>query len=208
MARPRHHLLSRETIGAAAVAQIERNGLAKFSIRSLGSELGCDPMTLYQYVKNKDDVLAIAVDAVFAEVVLPDASLPPNVWLLATAHSIRDAFIRHPQIMPLLGHRLLPAGPAELHVLDRLVGCLAARPHELPLADRLNAIIGGLIGYITLELSAPSNASGQDASGYEHLVAHADELDGRIFGTRSIDATILLPEGFEVLITTLIDRLM
>jgi AcrR family transcriptional regulator len=210
MPRPRQHAnLSRSTIGAAATELIEEVGHAAFSIRRLGAALGCDPMTLYQYVSGKDDVLSIVVDSVFAEVEVPSDELATGEWLLQLSTCVRSAFIAHPQVMPLIGHRLLPGGPAEQELLDHVVGRLAAQPHALSLADRVNAVIGGLIGYVMLELSVPSQETEQQgASSLVNIAEHASELDGRIFGSRALNSVVLLPGGFEVLMHAIIARVV
>jgi len=46
--------LSHDSIRAAALALIDRDGLAAFSIRKLGAELGCEGMALYWYYASKD----------------------------------------------------------------------------------------------------------------------------------------------------------
>jgi AcrR family transcriptional regulator len=206
MSRPRQHSnLSRETIGAAAMGLIEEVGPVAFSIRRLGAALGCDPMTLYQYVGGKDDVLSIVVDLVFEEVDVPDHTLPIAEWLLLLTSRVRSAFIAHPQVMPLIGHRLLPGGPAEQQLLDHVVGRLAAHPHSLLLADRVNAVIGGLIGYVMLELSVPSQESeAQGSSSLVNIAEHASELDGKIFGSRALNTIVLLPGGFELLMNAIV----
>src|SRR5919206_1060755 len=66
--RPR---LDREQVLRGAVALADRGGLAALTIRSLADELGVKPMTVYYYVRNKEEILDGIVDAVFSEIELP-----------------------------------------------------------------------------------------------------------------------------------------
>src|SRR5262249_32571353 len=58
--RPR---LSREEIAATAVRLADAEGLDALSMRRLAAELGAGTMTLYYYVRTKDELLALVTDA-------------------------------------------------------------------------------------------------------------------------------------------------
>jgi AcrR family transcriptional regulator len=70
--------LDRERITAAAVRLLDAEGLAKFSMRRLAAELNVTAMSVYWYVDTKDDLLELAIDAVFGELTLPDPSPAPD----------------------------------------------------------------------------------------------------------------------------------
>lgn len=210
MSRPRlHQHLSRKFIGDAAVVCIERDGLEAFGVRRLASELGCGPMTLYQYVSGIDDILAAAVDSVFEMVEIPRRKASQKAWLLLLSQRVRNVMIAHPNMTPVIGLRLLPGGIAEQRILDAVVGCLTERPHPRPLADRLNAFLGGLVGYVMMELSTPPKEHQQrEHFTLPNLVAHAGEIDGRAIGTRSLSTVSLLPGGFELLMGAVIGQIV
>ena len=63
--RPR---LSRERVVEAALAIADADGLGALTIRSLATELGVKPMSVYYHVAGKDDILAALVDVVFGEI--------------------------------------------------------------------------------------------------------------------------------------------
>src|SRR5207237_189779 len=62
MARAGRSALSRDRIVTAALALIERDGLASFSIRKLGDSLGVEAMSVYHYFRSKRHLLAEPVD--------------------------------------------------------------------------------------------------------------------------------------------------
>src|SRR6185369_11468907 len=60
--------LSRDRILSAAVALADRDGIAALSMRNLARDLGVDPMSLYNHVRDKDALLEGAVDLVIADI--------------------------------------------------------------------------------------------------------------------------------------------
>ena len=59
--------LSRERILAAALELVDDGGLEALSMRKLGQRLGYEAMSLYNHVRNKDDVIDGILDLVLAE---------------------------------------------------------------------------------------------------------------------------------------------
>lgn len=82
-------------------------------MRRIADELGAGTMTLYHYLRTKDDLLALMDDAVMAEVVLPEGTLPTE-WraaLTTIAMASYRAFVRHPWALDALrGARFGPNG--------------------------------------------------------------------------------------------------
>ncbi|MEW9548889.1 TetR/AcrR family transcriptional regulator [Nonomuraea sp. NPDC050783] len=74
-ARPRRPRLSRERIVEAAVALLDAEGVAGFSMRALAARLHAGTMSLYEYVTSKEDVLDLALDEVFSEI---EPETPPE----------------------------------------------------------------------------------------------------------------------------------
>ncbi|MEU1119054.1 MULTISPECIES: TetR/AcrR family transcriptional regulator C-terminal domain-containing protein [unclassified Streptomyces] len=105
--------LDRDRITEATVRLLDAEGLDKFSMRRLAGELNVTAMSVYWYVDTKDDLLELALDAVCAEMRLPDPEAAPETWrerLRALAEEYRAALIRHPWVSPLVG-RYLNIGP-------------------------------------------------------------------------------------------------
>jgi AcrR family transcriptional regulator len=93
--RPRH---TREQIAAAALAIADREGFEAVSMRRVAAEVGAGTMTLYHYVRTKDDLVDLMDDAIMGEVLVPDGELPAT-WreaVGAIARRSHAAFIRHP----------------------------------------------------------------------------------------------------------------
>lgn len=126
MARPRVPLLSRERIRDAALALVDRDGLAEVSMRKLGAELGVQAASLYGHYPNKDDLFDDIAAGIMS---LVDTSAFDSVsWDLALAdwaRSYRSALASHPNFVPYLA-----TGPGR-------------RAENLRAAD---AVHGGLVG--------------------------------------------------------------
>ena len=69
--------LTKERVLRAAVELADRGGIEALSMRKLGQELGVEAMALYRHVRNKDDILDGAIDAVVGEIELPG---PGDDW--------------------------------------------------------------------------------------------------------------------------------
>lgn len=108
--------LDRGRITEATVRLLDAEGLARFSMRRLAAELNVTAMSVYWYVDTKDDLLELALDAVFGEMRLPAADSDQD-WrdqLRALATEYRALLVRHPWLSPLAG-TFLNIGP---HSID------------------------------------------------------------------------------------------
>lgn len=74
-------------------------------MRRVAQRLGAGTMTLYHYVRNKDELITLMTDSVMAEVVVPEGELSDH-WrtaLTQIATRTRDAFAAHHWIFEWLG---------------------------------------------------------------------------------------------------------
>ncbi|MFI0964435.1 TetR/AcrR family transcriptional regulator [Streptomyces sp. NPDC021080] len=97
--------LDRERITAATVRLLDAEGPAKFSMRRLAAGLNVSAMSVYWYVDTKDDLLELALDAVFGELALPDVESEEG-WrdqLRGLAVGYRALSVRHPWVSALIG---------------------------------------------------------------------------------------------------------
>ena len=88
--------LTREKIAAAALAIADKEGFEAVSMRRVAQELKVGTMSLYYYVKTKDDLLAVMDERLMGEALLP--SLPKG-WqraMMEIAKRTHAVFMRHP----------------------------------------------------------------------------------------------------------------
>ncbi|MBF8191282.1 TetR/AcrR family transcriptional regulator C-terminal domain-containing protein [Nonomuraea sp. K274] len=111
---------SREEIVGAAMELLDQEGLSGLSMRKLGAKLSSGATSLYWYVANKDELLELAYDEIWAEMTLPDPE--DSGWRDAAsglAHSMRQVMLRHPWSADLLG-RMPALGPHALLIADKM----------------------------------------------------------------------------------------
>ena len=159
-----------DEIAAAALRIVDDSGVGALSMRSLAASLGTGPMTLYNYVKDRDELDALVVEAVLSEVTPPR---PRGEWqadvraiVEATWRTVR----RHPHVIPLLLTRRT-LHETTLHWAEGLLEALARsgrRDSELLIAFR--TVSGFVMGLAQAQLSGPT-ADNPDVARAEALPA-------------------------------------
>ena len=129
-----------QDVRAAAMRIVDAEGIDALSMRRLAAELQAPTMTLYHYVRTKDELLSLLADEVMAEVVLPDGEALPGEWKAAMsvlASRTRDVLTRHPWVMTISsdGPSL---GPASVRHFDQSLQALAGL--DQPLAVKLEIL--------------------------------------------------------------------
>jgi AcrR family transcriptional regulator len=127
--RPR---FSRDQLAEAALHIADSEGFDALSMRRLAIELGAGTMTLYHYVRTKDELLALLHDRVMAEVALPEGDSLPGNWrdaMAVIARRSRDAFLRHPWVMDIPDDA--PVGPNGVRHFDQTMEALSSLDLEL-----------------------------------------------------------------------------
>jgi AcrR family transcriptional regulator len=169
--RPRYR---REEIAAMAVQIADAEGFDAVSMRRLAAELGAGTMTLYHYVRTKDELLALIVDTVMAEIVLPaDQPLPPD-WREATsiiARRTRDALRRHPWILDIADDPAI--GPNSVRHFDQTMQALA--PVDFDLAAKLD-IIHAIDEYVFGFCLHERTTLHEDAASGDEMMVYVAEL--------------------------------
>ena len=126
--------ISREELAAAAVRIADTEGFAALSMRRLASEVDVGTMTLYHYVRNKDELLTLLFDAVMSEVTFPAEEPLPDEWrpaLIAIAVRTREVLMRHPWMFEIADDP--PIGPNIVRHFDQTLQALSSLP--LPLGE-------------------------------------------------------------------------
>ncbi|MFE6338353.1 TetR/AcrR family transcriptional regulator [Streptomyces sp. NPDC057806] len=145
--------LDRDRITEVTVRLLDAEGLTKFSMRRLATELNVTAMSVYWYVDTKDDLLELALDTVYGELRLPDPEADED-WrdqLRTLAREYRALLVRHPWISPLAG-TYLNIGPNSLafsRVVQRVI-----RRTGLPaegVTGAISAVFQFVYGYGTIE---------------------------------------------------------
>jgi AcrR family transcriptional regulator len=118
---------TRDAIARAAVRIADTEGLDALSMRRLAADLGAGTMTLYHYVRTKDELLALVVDAVMGEVAVPDDVRLPDGWRAAiTMVAVRSqaTLLRHPWMLDITEDPVF--GPNGVRHFDQTLEALAS----------------------------------------------------------------------------------
>ncbi|MBF9317040.1 TetR/AcrR family transcriptional regulator [Mycobacteroides chelonae] len=137
---------TRDGIAATALELVDAKGLAALSMRSLATALGTGPMTLYNYVDDKEGLEELVVTAVMAAVPTPRSSTDWRVDVERIARGIWTAVRKHPAAIPLVLTRRM-SSPAGFAVIDALIAALgrAGLEEESRLAA-FRAVLGFALG--------------------------------------------------------------
>jgi AcrR family transcriptional regulator len=141
--RPR---FTREAIAAVATRIADAEGFAAVSMRRIALELDAGTMTLYHYVRTKDELLTLITDAVMGEVVIPPDEAMPTHWrdaLARLAERSRAALQRHPWILDIADDP--PIGPNSVRHFDQSLQAVASLP--ISLGERVD-IVGMVDEYV------------------------------------------------------------
>jgi AcrR family transcriptional regulator len=126
---------TRDQIASTALAIADAEGFAAVSMRRIAAELGAGTMTIYHYVRTKDELVALMDDAIMAEVLIPADEFPAHWYaaLAAVAERTWSVLMRHPWALQSLGNA--PAGPNSMRHVEQSLAALAGT--ELDAAAKL-----------------------------------------------------------------------
>jgi AcrR family transcriptional regulator len=169
--------LTRDRVLRAAITRADRDGITGLTMRKLGEELGVEAMSLYNHVKNKDDLLDGMTDAVFAEIELPAEGEDPMPELRRRALSVRSALKRHPWATPLMQSRTHP-GPATLRHHDAVIGAMRRAGFSIELTARAFSVMDAYIyGFALQEASLPFDSPADAAEVGQMMAAQLTAAD-------------------------------
>jgi AcrR family transcriptional regulator len=156
---PRPKTLTNDLIAAAALAVIDRDGLAALSMRTVAAELDVGAMSLYRYVRSREElerlVIARALGGIDTKV-SPRASWQARVTTLAVR--ARDAMRLHPSLIPIVVTRT-PATAVLVEWGEQVLAALAAGGVDgRDAAIALRTIIKYVFGAVQLEHFGPTGS--------------------------------------------------
>ena len=146
---------TRQRVLRAAIDLADQDGIESLSMRNLSQQLGGAPMSLYNHIANKDDLLDGMIDAVFSEIELPSGEDSWKTAMRQRAISIRTVLSRHRWAIGLMNSRTSP-GPATLRHHNAVIRSLrdAGFPVQL-VAYGISALDSYIYGFALQERSLP-----------------------------------------------------
>ena len=153
-----------DEVRAKAIQIVDKDGLGGLSMRSLAAALGTGPMTIYNYVKDREELEGLVAEAVLADVKLPRRSDNWRADVKSIATAIWRAVRQHPNAAPLVLTRRTVSAAGYLPA-ERLIEALSRA--GLTDIDRLAAFRGVLslvMGAAQVELAGPLTADDREQS--------------------------------------------
>jgi AcrR family transcriptional regulator len=170
--RRRRRSLDREQIVQAAIRVVDAEGIAALTMRRLAVELDAGATSVYRHVRDRGELLDLALDAVTAELALP---APGTAWreaLQGAAHGLRALFRRHPNFMLVRATRVA-LGPRSLAALEHMLGILrAAGFSDRDTLYAASTVVNYTLGFTLFELLPllQLEAEGRDPAAYLQLM--------------------------------------
>lgn len=190
--------LSRELIAKTALGIADDEGFEAVSMRRIAEVLGVGTMTLYHYMRTKEELLALMQEAIMEEALVPEGQLPDD-WreaLAAIARRSRDAFLRHPWSFNAL--QKAGMGPNSLRHVEQSMAAVANAPLDVPGKVALCGVLDDLVfGYVLRHVDGPVGES-RAINGFvsDHLATGAFPHIARFVGTEKPSAAFTRAIGW------------
>jgi AcrR family transcriptional regulator len=164
---------TREQIAAAAMRIADAEGTDAVTMRRVATELGAGTMTLYHYVANKQELLALMDDAMMGELLVPELSDDWREALAQIARSSYAVFKRHPWLVEHMGDDddRGPGGPNGMRHFEQSLK--AAAMTGLKDIDRME-IVALVDDYVFGHAMRAREMAGQTQQSEEHIGAMLD----------------------------------
>jgi AcrR family transcriptional regulator len=191
---PPRQFVTREQIVREALGLLDEVGFDGLTTRRLAERLGIQSASLYNHMRDKQELLTLLANAISREVGPPPADAPWRTQLEAIGHDYRRVLLRHRDAARIL-LTTLPLGPDRLLLIERVLGVLrAAGFSPTSAADAANVFNTFVTGFVQDETRALPRTELQQvpveqlneqvrqsfkrlpAERYPSLVALADEL--------------------------------
>jgi len=154
----RRRTVNRDQVTAVALEILDTEGLDGLTMAAVAKRVGFSTMAVYRHVKNRDDLIASAVEAVLGDIAR-DGDDGEASWLDALQHwmdDVRAALLAHPWAAMQLGTRQGGSGVPWTKTVQVLAHHVARS--GLSAHDQARALVWTTrltVGVLILELSSP-----------------------------------------------------
>jgi AcrR family transcriptional regulator len=151
--RGRARGLDRQKMVRAAIAIADREGLDALTMRRVAQRLGAGTMSLYWYVRSKDELIELMRDEVAGEQTLREASGDWRSDVATFARDTRGMFLRHPWLASALGGPP-PLGPNSLRQDELSMATVSGLDLDLRTQAAIpSAVYFFVVGFVLRELA-------------------------------------------------------
>lgn len=202
--------LSRDRIAEAALARVDADCLEALSMRKLGTDLGVEAMSLYNHVRNKDDLLAAVSELMHLKVLAYYVVTPEMTWE-DKARVMARAWWRvgneHPNAFPLIADNPVESA-AGIEVLAACMNIFTDAGFSLDNAvQAFQAAAAWVIGAITQELGLMRSLQGGGGFKDEDVPHHLEQLVDFRQVCVNTESDVRFETGLEILLAGIRVRL-
>jgi len=151
--------LTRGRLLRAAVQLADKGGIESLSMRRLGQKLGVEAMSLYNHVRDKEDILDGIVDVVVGEIELPPAGNDWKTSMRQLVLSARQTLLRHRWAPGVIESRKTPT-PALFRYFESVLGILRRGGFSTDIAHHALHVMGSRVLGFTQELFDDAEQAG------------------------------------------------
>ncbi|MEV4411891.1 TetR/AcrR family transcriptional regulator [Catellatospora sp. NPDC049609] len=175
---------SRDQVVRHALALADTEGLDAVSMRRLAAEHGLPTMALYRYVRGKDDLVRLMVDAAFAESPLP--STPPRevrAQLELAARQLWAIFGRHPWLAPAMSITRPEIAPHGMRYTEFVLAALAPLGLSVTEMMHVNLSLFAFVRGLAMGFETEAQAAQHTGLTSDEWMARQGELFGGVIGS-------------------------
>jgi len=194
-----------DEIAAAALGIVDEAGVSALSMRTLATALGTGPMTVYNYVPDKEGLEELVVAAIVAGVEVPQ---PTGDWV-DDVYTVADAMWRairaHPAAISLVLTRRTTSATG-FAAADALIAALGRG--GLKDADRLaafHAVLAFVVGAAQAELAGPLTRGRDAGDAAARIGSVAGSTYPNVEALSHVATTVSVEEDFDRGLRMLLD---
>jgi AcrR family transcriptional regulator len=147
-APPPRQFLTRDQIVREALLLLDDVGFDGLTTRRLAERLGVQSPSLYNHVRDKQELLTLMANAISQEVGPPPADAPWRAQIEAIGHDYRHVLLRHRDAARIL-LTTLPLGPDRLQLIEWVLAVLRSAgfspTHAADAANVFNMFVTGFV---------------------------------------------------------------
>jgi AcrR family transcriptional regulator len=151
--------VSLEALVDAAADIADTDGIDAVTMRRLAERCGVGVMTIYGYIRTKEELLAALAERYLAEIELPDPSMRWQDQLVTLYCSVREVMLKHPTLVPIIANQRLDTRSA-YRGAEVVCGALrAARMSDRDVITSFATLTSFTVGSVQRELAAMDSAA-------------------------------------------------
>jgi AcrR family transcriptional regulator len=151
--------VSLEALIDAADDIANADGIDAVTMRRLAERCGVGVMTIYGYIRTKEELLAVLADRYLAGIQLPDTAIRWQDQLMVLYCSVREVMLKHPTLVPIIANQRLDGRSA---YRGAEVVCAALRATGMADRDVITSfatLTSFTVGSVQRELAAMGSAA-------------------------------------------------